>query len=254
MDKSPGSVSNIQTIATRKYPRIFQSISLAMWGMCHGPGQVLPAGSAHSGTCAHWLTLSICGELVHTHNKHLIMSCPTSQLSGSALHTSLKISSVNLHQTLSITSLSISLRDSLDTLDWAGFNLNTWLSIDPIRLALWKLWHEGPSFSKGALSPSVLNVFCFPSLRKDLGTSAPLFHMNSELSSPASSHHAFLSPRFLSLMSNGFQSSLSPKTTPLSTFHSTPRSNFPAHVEKLGNLKEPHPLPTVFLKNHLWHL
>lgn len=189
-----------------------------------------------------------------TQNKHLIMSCPTSQLSGSALHTSLKISSVNLHQTLSITSLSISLRDSLDTLDWAGFNLNTWLSIDPIRLALWKLWHEGPSFSKGALSPSVLNVFCFPSLRKDLGTSAPLFHMNSELSSPASSHHAFLSPRFLSLMSNGFQSSLSPKTTPLSTFHSTPRSNFPAHVEKLGNLKEPHPLPTVFLKNHLWHL
>lgn len=163
--------------------------------MCHGPGQVLPAGPAHSGTCAHWPTLSICGELVHKQHKRLIMSCPTSQLSGSALHTSLKISSVkNLHQTLSATSLSISLRDSLDTFDWAGFNLNTWLSVDPIRLALWKLWHEGPSFSKGALSPSVLSVLRFPSLRKDLGTSAPLFHMNSELPSPASSHHTFLSP------------------------------------------------------------
>lgn len=137
-----------------------------MWAC---PGQVLPAGPAHSGTCAHWLTLSIHGELVHTQNKHLIMSWPTSQLSGSALHTSLKISSVkNLHQTLSITSLSISLRDSLDTFDWVGFNLNTWLSIDPIRLALWKLWLEGPSFSKGVLSPSVLNVL-FPQLKEGFG-------------------------------------------------------------------------------------
>lgn len=221
-----------------------------MWAC---PGQVLPAGPASLAPVpTDWPCPSMESWFI-TQNKHLIMSWPTSQLSGSALHTSLKISSVkNLHQTLSITSLYISLRDSLDTFDWVGFNLNTWLSIDPIRLALWKLWLEGPSFSKGVLSPSVLNVL-FPQLKEGFGYICSSFP-HELLSYRHLLHLTMPLPPDFSWWAMAFRAVSLPRPHTHHSQHSTsPKKQLSCPRRKMRQF-EGAAFPSYCVLNHLWHL